>query len=129
MMQALLSMEPPPARDRMVEWLLSKGVDPNAKNDRGDTAYLLAARLGIASTLDLLVKAGAREVKEEWPKPAGTTSAETAVKKILPLLEMGREPGFKARACVSCHSNSLPAMAVGLARQKGFGVNEEQVKK
>ena len=129
LMQAVLSMEPPPARDRMVEWLLSKGVDPNAKNDRGDTAYVLAARVGIASTLDLLVKGGAREVKEEWPTSASATSAETAVKKILPLLEMGGEPGFKARACVSCHSNSLPAMAVGLARQKGFGVNEEQVKK
>jgi ankyrin repeat protein len=81
LMQAVLSMEPPPARDRMVEWLLSKGADPNAKNDRGDTAYQLAARVGIASTLDLLVKAGAKEVKEEWPKPAaGASSAEAAVK-------------------------------------------------
>src|SRR3989454_6159204 len=59
LMQAVLSMEI--SRDRMVEWLLSKGVDPNAKNDRGDTAYLLAARVGIASTLNLLVKGGAKE--------------------------------------------------------------------
>src|SRR5262245_47178535 len=129
LMQAVLSMEPPPARDRMVEWLLSKGVDPNAKNDRGDTAYLLAARVGIPSTLEILVKAGAKEVKEEWPKPTGSASAEAAVKKVLPLLEMGGEPGFKARGCVSCHNNSLPQMAVGLARKKGFVVNAEQVKK
>jgi ankyrin repeat protein len=129
LMQAVLSMEPPPARDRTVEWLLSKGVDPNAKNDRGDTAYLLAARVGIPSTLDLLVKAGAKEVKEEWPKPAPAASAEAAVKKVLPLLEMGGEPGFRARGCVSCHSNSLPQMAVGLARKKGFAVNDDQVKK
>ena len=52
--QAVLSMEPREIRDRMVEWLLSKGVDPNAKNDRGDTAYQLAARVGIASTLEML---------------------------------------------------------------------------
>jgi ankyrin repeat protein len=129
LMQAVLSMEPPQERDRMVGWLLSKGLDPNVKNDRGDTAYLLAARVGIPSTLDLLVKAGAKEVKEEWPMPAGAASAEAALKKILPQLEMGGEPGFKARACVSCHSNSLPAMAVGLARKKGFVVNAEQVKK
>jgi ankyrin repeat protein len=129
LMQAVLSMEPPPARDRMVEWVLSKGVDPNAKNDRGDTAYQLAARVGIPSTLDLLVKAGAKKIEEEWPAAAGTASAEAAVKKILPLLEMGGEPGFKARSCVSCHSNSLPAMAVGLAHEKGFVVNDEQVKK
>ena len=60
-----------PARDRMVEVAALKGVDPNARNDRGETAYQLAARVGIASTLDLLVKAGAKEVKEEWPRPAG----------------------------------------------------------
>lgn len=48
LMQAVLSAEAPAARDRMVQWLLSKGVDPNAKNDRGDTAYQLAARVGIA---------------------------------------------------------------------------------
>jgi ankyrin repeat protein len=130
LMQAVLSMEPPPARDRMVEWLLSKGADPNAKNDRGDTAYQLAARVGVQSTLDLLVKAGAKETNEEWPKPAATPlSAEAAVKKILPLLEIGGEPGFKARSCVSCHSNSLPEMTVWLARKKGFAINEEQAKK
>ena len=130
LMQAVLSMEPPPARDRMVEWLLGKGVDPNAKNDRGDTAYQLAARVGTGSTLDLLVKAGAKEVKEEWPKPAGgAPSIEAAVKKVIPLIEMSGEPGWKSRHCVSCHSNSLPAMAVALARKKGFAVNEEQAKK
>ncbi len=128
LMQAVLSMEP--SRDRMVEWLLSKGVDPNAKNDRGDTAYQFAARVGIASTLNLLVKAGATEIKEEWPKPAaGALSVEAAVKKVIPLIEMSGEPGWNARRCVACHSNSLPAMTVASARKKGFAVNEEQAKK
>ena len=130
LIQAVLSMEPPPARDQMVQWLLSKGVDPNAKNDRGETAYQLAARMGITSTMDLLVKAGAKEIKEEWPKPlGGAPSAEAAVKKILPLIETSGEPVFKNRSCVSCHSNSLPAMTVALARKKGFSVNEQQAKK
>ena len=128
--QAALSMEPPPARDRMVEWLLSKGVDPNAKNERGDTAYALAARVGVTSTLDILKKAGAKEATEEWPKPAaGALSAEASVKKIIHTIEMSGEPGWKARECVSCHSNSLPAMTVALARKKGFTVNEPQAKK
>ena len=130
LMQAVLSAEPRADRDRMVAWLLSKGVDPNATNDRGDTAYHLAARVGIASTLELLVKAGAKEVKEEWPRPSGgAPSVEAAVRKILPLLETSGEAVFKSRACVSCHNNSLPAMTVSLARKKGFAVNEEQVKK
>jgi ankyrin repeat protein len=130
LMQAVLSMEPPRDRDRMVEWLLAKGVDPNAKNDRGDTAYLLAARMGSPSTLPLLVKAGAGEVREEWPKPAGgTPDARAAVKKVLALLEMSGEAVFKSRGCVSCHNNSLAAMTVALARKKGFTVNEGQAKK
>jgi ankyrin repeat protein len=130
LMQAVLSMEAPADRDRMVKWLLSKGVDPNATNDRGDTAYQLAARVGLPSTLELLVKAGARELKEEWPKPAGgAPTVQAALKKILPLIETSGEPVFKNRGCVSCHNNSLPAMTVALARSKGFSVNEEQAKK
>jgi ankyrin repeat protein len=130
LMQAVLSMEAPADRDRMVSWLLSKGVDPNATNDRGETAYQLAARMGSASTLELLVRAGARRVAEEWPKPAGgALTARAAVKKVLPLIETSGEPVFRSRGCVSCHNNSLPAMTVALARRKGFVINEEQVKK
>jgi len=130
LIQAVLSMEPPPAHDRMVEWLLSKGVDPNAKNDRGETAYQLAARMGVTSTMEILAKAGGKGSKEEWPKPAGgAPTAEAAVRKTLPLIEPTGEPVFKNRTCVSCHSNSLPAMTVALARQKGFAVNEELAKK
>ncbi len=130
LMQAVLSMEAPAERDRMVQWLLSMGVDPNATNDRGDTAYQLAARVGIHSTLDLLVKAGAREVKEEWPRPAaGAPTVQAAIRKILPLIETSGDAVFKSRGCVSCHNNSLPAMTVALARSKGFAVNEEQAKK
>jgi hypothetical protein len=129
-MQAVTSMEPQPQRDRMVQWLLSKGVDPNAKNDRGETAYQMATRMGTRSTLDLLLKAGAKEVTEEYPKPSGPRrTALEAVKAILPNLEMGGEPVFKTRQCVSCHKNSVTAMAVALARKKGIAVNEEQAKK
>jgi ankyrin repeat protein len=130
LMQAVLSMEAPADRERMVKWLLSKGVDPNARNDRGETAYQLAARVGMVSTLDLLVRAGAKEIKEEWPKPAGgSPTAQAAVKKILPLIETSGDAVFKSRACVSCHNNSLPAMTVALARKKGFTINEEQAKR
>jgi hypothetical protein len=76
------------------------------------------------------VKAGAKEVSEPWPQPAGgAPDARTAVKKVLPMLEMSGEPVFRSRGCVSCHNDSLPAMTVALAKKKGFAVNEEQAKK
>ena len=69
-------------------------------------------------------------MREQWPKPRAVASdARGAVQKILPLLEMSGEPVFKSRGCVSCHNNSLPQMAVALARRKGFTINEQQAKK
>jgi ankyrin repeat protein len=129
LMQAVFSAEPAADRERMVEWLLAKGVDPNAANERGETPYQLAARMGSTSIMERLVRAGAKEVREAWPKPAGGTSASAAVKRVLPLIETSGEAVFKSRGCVSCHNNSLPAMTVALARKKGFAVNEEQAKK
>src|SRR4029077_1321784 len=81
------------------------------------------------STMELLVKAGAKEVTESWPTPAGAPDARAAVRKVLPLIETSGEAVFKSRGCVSCHNNSLPAMTVSLARKKGFVVNEEQAKR
>src|ERR1051326_8458687 len=86
--------------------------------------------MGSPSTLPLLAKAGAKEVREQWPKPSGgSPDAHTAVQQTLPIIEMSGEAVFKNRSCVSCHNNSLPAMTVALARKKGFAVNEEQAKK
>src|SRR5579863_7442655 len=86
--------------------------------------------MGSTSTLEVLVKPGAKEIAEEWPTPAGgATTVQARVKKILPLIETSGEAVFKSRACVSCHNNSLPAMTVALARKKGFAVNEAQAKK
>jgi ankyrin repeat protein len=129
LMQAVISMAPAADRDRMVQWLLSKGADPNTKSDRGETAYLLASRAGATGALELLAKAGATEMKDEWPTPVPASDARTAVVKVLPLLETSGEAVFKNRKCISCHNNSLPAMTVALARQKGLTVNEEQAKK
>ncbi len=130
LMQAVESAEAPASRDRMVEWLLSKGADPNAKNDRGESAYQLAARVGASSAMEELRAAGAEIRKDkEPPKPVGAPNAKAAIEKVLPLIEMSGEAVFKNRSCVSCHNNSLPAMTVAWARKKGFTVNEGQVKK
>ena len=129
LMQAVISMEPPDSRDRMVEWILTKEVEPNAKRDRGETAYLLASRAGATGAMELLAKAGAKKTIDEWPASSPARDARTAAERAIPLLEMTGEPVYKTRGCVSCHSNSLTAMTVALARRKGLAVNEAQAKK
>ncbi len=37
-------------------------------------------------------------------------------------------PTFEMRACLTCHNNTLPAMAAAAARRKGIDVNEELVR-
>lgn len=128
--QAAVSLEPPEQRDRTVAWLLSKNVDPNATISTGETAYQLASRAGATSTMGLLVKAGAKPLPEDFPKPSGAPLLpDAAIRKVLPLIEKSGEAMFRNRGCVSCHNNSLPAMTVTLARAKGFQVDEDQAKK
>ncbi len=130
LMQAVLSFESPESRDGMVQWLLAEGVDPNTTNDRGETAYQLAARMGASAALELLKSAGATEVTDApWPQPVGSPSARAGVERILPQIETSGQAVYNNRGCVSCHNNSLPAMTVALARKKGFLVNEDQAEK
>lgn len=48
-----------------------------------------------------------------------------AVKKALPLLQRSAATFVEKRACGSCHHNGLTAMAVDLARKRGFQVDED----
>ncbi len=54
----------------------------------------------------------------------GAASVQRAVEKALPLMQGSSQPFFDKSGCISCHNQSLPAMAVALARQKGFAVDE-----
>jgi N-acyl-D-amino-acid deacylase len=47
-----------------------------------------------------------------------------AVKRSLPLLQSISQPFIQKTGCVSCHHNSLVAMAVTAARQHGYAVDE-----
>jgi len=52
-------------------------------------------------------------------------TVKKAIEKGLPLLESIRVPFLEKTGCFSCHHNFLPAMASGLARERGFKVNEK----
>jgi ankyrin repeat protein len=113
--------------------LIDRGADVNARSrhaqsgDADQSVLSLAKVHGDTPLVNLLVKAGATEVGR--PIPALRTmrgnTISNAIQRSLPLLQRA-DAGFTQKSgCVSCHNNSLPAMAVGLARAHGFAVNEQ----
>jgi hypothetical protein len=72
-------------------------------------------------------------LKTGHPTPVGPTPAtpgaiQAAVERSLPLLQQIDVDFVKSTGCVSCHHNSLVAMAVSTARAHGFAVNDEIAK-
>jgi ankyrin repeat protein len=117
----------------VVNLLIERGADVNSKSphqssgDTGMTVLDIARLRGETPVTAVLVKAGATSavggVKIPNPQPAG--SVRTAIERSLPLLQRA-DAGFTAKSgCISCHNDSLTAMTVSLARDRGFPVNEK----
>lgn len=51
-----------------------------------------------------------------------------AVEKSLPLLQKVGPQFWNGAGCISCHNNTLPDMAVTIAKQNGFTINEASAK-
>jgi hypothetical protein len=54
---------------------------------------------------------------------------KTAVAKTLPLLTKGAEGHVAQRTCFACHNQGIPILALTTARERGFSVPEENLKK
>jgi ankyrin repeat protein len=116
-----------------IKTLIARGIDVNATNAQGATALSIAQRHGRTTpVVDLLRKAGAKEL----PAPdapaatrAGITSPRAAVERVLPLLQQTDVTFLKKSGCVSCHNNTVAAMTVATARQKGIRVDEETARR
>jgi hypothetical protein len=109
--------------------LLDRGADVNAKDSQGKTALDIAGQRGATPVVDFLLKAGAKKGTLDpelvsTPQPAG--SVRGAVQRTLPLLQRTDATFLRKSGCVSCHHDSLPAMAVVAARKKGFAVDEQK---
>jgi len=57
------------------------------------------------------------------PEPEAT-NLRAAIQKSIDLLQKSGPIFVKNGACTSCHHQSLPAMAISVARQKGFRIDE-----
>jgi ankyrin repeat protein len=120
-------------RPDVVKLLIDRGANVNSKSphpnsmDSGMTVLDVARLRGETPVTALLVKAGATSAKtpiERTSNPDPAASIQVAVQRALPILQRG-DAGFTAKSgCISCHNDSLIAMAVGMARSRGFRVDE-----
>jgi len=72
-------------------------------------------------TVSLFIAAQVSQASGRINVPA---AVRKAIEKSLPLLDGIRLPFIEKTGCVSCHNNSLPAMAAALARERGFKVSD-----
>ena len=123
LMMAAAAVRPNPA---VVELLLEHGADLHARDDVGQTALDWALMQGETPVVRQLREAGAKALAPPPPVPpavATPRSARVAIEKALTQLQPA-SPGFtNGTKCVSCHNQSLPAIAVKLAADRGVPVD------
>ncbi|MBI3210650.1 MAG: ankyrin repeat domain-containing protein [Candidatus Solibacter usitatus] len=115
-----------------IRTLIEKGADVNDKAPDGQTALDVARRHGQTPVVDLLLKSGAKPGTMPPPsameaKPA--MSIRAALERSVPLLQRTDATFLKKAGCVSCHNNSLAAVAVAAARKHGVRVDEESTRR
>ncbi|HZQ42498.1 MAG TPA: ankyrin repeat domain-containing protein [Acidobacteriaceae bacterium] len=117
----------------VVKLLVAHGAKVNARSthansgDSGLSILDMAKQHGDTPVVHFLVASGAQ--------PSGAPAAvlhlrakndvRSAIQDSLPLLQKADVQFAKNSGCVSCHNNSLTAMAISGARQKGFTVDEK----
>jgi hypothetical protein len=98
----------------IIQQILKTGVDPNARDSKGDAALLWAMRRGNTSAVRMLEQAEAsRDIQ-----------IREAVQKSLALLQKSSPQFIRVSGCISCHHPSLPSMAMAIARERGIALNE-----
>ena len=115
----------------IVKLLLEKGADPNAEDIDGerplDWALYRADRDKIAVLEQFGATRGHGPRQKTYPNPeaGGIADARISVERAVNLLLPAAPVGYQKRACISCHSQALVAMAAAEARKKGIAINEQ----
>src|SRR5262245_2636974 len=110
--------------------LLDKGADVNAPTTEGDTPLDWALYKGDRKKIQALEshggKPGTSPRRDAMPSPArgGITDAKVSLTSSVARL-LDTAPKFKTQtSCISCHHNTLPAMAAAAAQKKGITIDE-----
>lgn len=106
--------------------LLEGGADLRATDARSRSALALADARGYTETIRILREAGADPVTHAG-EPARRTPKQ-AIEASLSLLERSMGKFLENTGCVSCHHEGLGPMATGVARRRGFAIDETVAK-
>lgn len=110
-----------------VRMLIAHGADANAKGPLGETALDLARRNGHTPVVDLLLHAGTTEAgafRTPPLRPQRAASVGAAIERIVPVLQHSGVRFIEKTGCVSCHHNTMTAMAIAAVRAKGLPVDD-----
>jgi ankyrin repeat protein len=115
-----------------VKLLVERGANVNARSghtqagDAGLTVLDIAKLHGDTPVVDFLIASGAKGSTRPAAalKPRQGNTIQAAIERSVPLLQRSDATFVQKAGCVSCHNNSLEAMTVGLARKRGFSVDE-----
>jgi ankyrin repeat protein len=125
----------------LVEALLARGAEVNAKSSKGETALDFAKKRGDTKVVAALLRAGAGSgnapsaysatklggTKEpKAAKDSATIRHSVEASLSLQLVSGARFTEESANRCSSCHSQSLPAVALRMARERGLVFNQAQ---
>lgn len=125
LMMAVTSHAP---RAEMMQLLIESGADVNIRDRQGRTALDWARMQGENNVAKLLREAGAQPGAPLKPAPAPVSeprSAAVAMARAVERLQPIGPAFFTKSKCISCHNQSLPAMAIRAAQAKGIAVNEK----
>jgi ankyrin repeat protein len=102
--------------------LLAGGATIDARDAKDRTARALAAARGYAGSV--LALSGGQAVPAAMTAAAAPKTPEQAATTGLALLEHSMQVFAGGTGCASCHQEGLGRIATGLARERGFAINE-----
>jgi ankyrin repeat protein len=111
-----------------VRMLLGTTKDINHRDENGLTALDWARKWGSTPIVRLLENAGAQGAPRAADPPASHFAhfeIREAVEKSAALLLASSPRFFEKTGCVGCHHHMLTGMLVGIARERGFRVDEK----
>ena len=110
-----------------LQFLLENGIDVRVKDEDGRTALDWALTRGETEISARLRQAGGRTSAVPAPAPtaaASSRSARDAVERAVARLQPAG-PAFSNRTrCISCHNQSIPGMAITMAKLHGVKIDE-----